>query len=345
VIPLHASESPSIQVDRSSRTFVLAAIIILGISILGTVAYVIFEGMSLFDAAYQTIVVISTLGIRDSTTGPTGRIITFCLVIVGIGAVAFGFSLIMSVVVEGKLRTVLGRRRVTAKIANLRDHYIICGYGRMGRQVCSRLSKADRMVIVIEKNVRVTSLVENDGHLYVLGNAYEEAILESSGISHAAGLVTVLPSDADNVFVALTARELNTTIPIVSRAENSESISKLERAGATNVISPHDIGARRMASSLINPAFAQLVEAAADDEEVEVGDLIVAEHSPIDGQKLSQAGIREVADALIISVTKEDGKRIFNPASDLILQAGDHLFYIGTRGTAKRLADIVRAKE
>jgi voltage-gated potassium channel len=170
-----------------------------------------------------------------------------------------------------------------------------------------------------------------------LGNAHEEGILESAGVVQASGLVTVLPSDGDNVFVTLTARELNPSMTIVSRAESLESVPKLKRAGATSVISPHAIGARRMASSLLNPAFIDFIEAAAEDEDLEVGEIKVPEGSPIVGRALSETGIRSRGEALIISVIRPKQKRVFNPPADFVLNANDCLLYVGTRGTAHRL--------
>jgi len=315
--------------------------IIILVIILGTSAYVILEGMTLFDAAYQTIIVVSTLGINDNTSGPAGRVITFVLVIVGIGAVTFAFSTIFSTVVEGKLRTILGRRRVDAKIARLKGHYIICGYGRMGEEVCSRLSRKGKTLVVVEQSSSITERIHADGYLYILGNAYEEDVLNTAGITVAGGLVTVLPSDADNVFVALTAHELNPDIHIVSRAENAASVQKLRRAGATRIVMPHAIGARRIAASLLAPTFSEFMDAAFEDETFETGELIIPPHSPLAGKRLSEARIRDHAEALVITVVKHDGTRIFNPSGSLVVEPGDELLFIGTRGTRDRVNSLV----
>lgn len=331
------AELPTMHIERPERRLLLLLLIIITVIVFGTLAYMIFEDLSPFDAAYQTIVVVSTLGIRDSTKGDAGKVVTFLLVIMGIGTVTYALSAVASIVVEGKLRTVLGRRKVTAKIANLKDHYVICGYGRMGQHVTHRLTQKGRMVVVIENDERATAQAEADGHLYVLGNAHEEGILESAGVAKASGLVTVLPSDGDNVFVTLTARELNPAMVIVSRAESLESVPKLKRAGANSVISPHAIGARRMAASLLNPAFIDFIEAAAEDEDLEVGEIKVPEGSPIVGQALSETGIRSRSEALIISVIRAKQKRVFNPPADFVLEANDCLLYVGTKGTAQRL--------
>ena len=335
------AELPTLHIERPERWLLLLLLIVIAVIVLGTLAYMIFEDLSLFDAAYQTIIVVSTLGIRDSTKGDAGKVVTFFLVIMGIGTVTYALSALASMVVEGKLRTVLGRRKVTAKIANLKDHYIICGYGRMGQHVSHRLAMKGRTVVVIENDENATARAEADGYLYVLGNAHEEGILESAGVVHAKGLVTVLPSDGDNVFVTLTARELNPSMVVVSRAESLESIPKLKRAGATSVISPHAIGARRMAASLLNPAFIDFVEAAAEDEDLEVGEIRVPEGSSIVGQVLSETGIRSKGEALIISVIRAKEKRVFNPPADFVLQAGDCLLYVGTKGTAQRLRSLL----
>ena len=329
------------HLSNTGRRIAVSFCIILLVIAFGTGAYMILEDLTLFDAAYQTIVVVSTLGIHDSTSRTAGRIVTFILVIVGIGAVTFAVSTIFSAVVEGKLRTILGRRRVDAKIARLKGHYIICGYGRMGQEVCNRLAKQGKMVVVVEQASSITEQVQADGYLYVLGNAYEEETLSAAGITSAAGLVTVLPSDADNVFVALTAHELKSDMHIVSRAENAASVQKLRRAGATRIIMPHAIGARRIAASLLAPTFSEFMDAAFEDETFETGELIIPPHSPLAGKRLAEAHIRDHAEALVITVVKHDGTRIFNPSGSLVVQPGDELLFIGTRGTRDRVKALV----
>ena len=332
---------PAIYKDKPIRKIMSSILIIIVIAVSGTLAYMVFDGLSFFTAAYQTLIVISTLGIRDNTQGFAGELISFFLIIGGVGAVAFAVSSIISIVVEGKLRTVMGRRLVNAKISSISGHYIICGYGRMGKQVCDRLSQKGEKVVVIENEDSKTAKVEADGYLYVLGNASEESSLNAAGIGKATGLVSVLPSDADNVFVALTARALNPGINIVSRAETTDSIAKIKRAGATNAVSPHAIGASKIAWSLTNPAFTKFLDKAALEEAFEMAEIEIPEDSSLNGKKLSETHIREEAQVLVISVVQENGHHIFNPPSNFVISAGDQLLYIGTPGAEGRLQKIL----
>lgn len=318
----------------------VAVAVILFVVFFGTVAYMIVEGLGFFDAAYQTLIVISTLGIKDSTSGRAGAVVTLFLIVVGIGAVAYAVSLIASIVVEGELRAVLGRRKVSMRIANLQGHYIICGYGRMGRQVCDMLKKSGMTCVAVEVDPTVTAKAENDGFLYVLGNAHDENILKAAGINNAAGVVTALRSDADNVFVTLTARDMNSTVPIVARAEDQETVSKLRRAGATRVISPHSLGANRIACMLTNPEIAEFMDAASAGEDLEMGEVTIPEESVLVGKTLHDAGFRDQAGVLIISIARREGGRVFSPGSNTELLAGDRLLCIGELGARQRLREL-----
>lgn len=330
---------------RAIPRVITSLLTVLVVAFAGTLAYMLLEGMSLGQAAYQTVVVISTLGIKDSTTGRAGQIVTFVLIIGGIGAVAFAFSSVFSMIVVGELRAVLGRRRVSAKISSLKKHYVVCGYGKMGKLVCRNLRDRGNTVVVVEQDAATTAEAESDGFLYVLGTAHDEQVLQSAGLVRAGGVVSVLPSDADNVFVTLTAHSINSTVPIIARADNVDTVPKLKKAGATSVVSPHAIGASRMACMLTNPAIAEFMDAAAQGDQIEMNELEVPQESPLVGQAIRDTHLREKAGVLVISVKRKDDKQVFNPGPGFVILAGDKLLCVGEQGTMDRLHEALGRTE
>jgi len=213
----------------------VALMILLVLVGVGTLGFVLLERCSLVDALYMTLITISTLGMRASeevTISSAGRVWIMFLIVVGIALAMISLSIIVGLVVEGNLRSILGRRQVNRKISSLSNHIIVCGYGRMGRIICRNLRDRGREIVVIEADDNATKQAEADEILYVLGDAGQEETLRAAGIEKANALVAALPTDADNVFVTLVARDMNSKLFIAARAEHSDSEIRLIRAGA-----------------------------------------------------------------------------------------------------------------
>jgi voltage-gated potassium channel len=244
--------------------------------------------------------------------------------------------------IAGEIRSVLGRRKVGKRIKSLRDHYIICGYGRIGSIICKELTHKAIPLMVIEKDGQVLDQLEQDKILYMDGDATNEETLLEAGIEKAKGLVTVVSSDAENVYICLTARGLNPRLYILSRAEDEASERKLLRAGANKVILPYMLGGRRMVQAIIRPTVSDFLESAVHDQsfELEIEEITVGEDSRLVNQTLVDSGIRQDMDIIIIGIKEKAGTMVFNPSSQTKIQSHDILIAMGRN---KDLENLRRA--
>ena len=321
----------------------LALGLLLAIVCVGTAGFVLLEDFSILESLYMTLVTISTLGMRV-TEGPelgsSGKIWIMFLIVVGIAAAMIALTTIVSIVVEGHMRSILGRRKVNMKIASLTNHIIVCGYGRMGRSLCANLRDRKAELLIIDRHDSKTALAEQDGLLYILGDASEESVLRSAGIERARGLVAVLDADASNVFATLVARDLNPDILIVARAEKNESVSRLIRAGANKAICPQVIGATRLANILTRPGVVEFIDFAAQGLELEAEQYVIDAESKLIGQTLRQANLPRQVGILVIALKRKDNQTIFNPEPDTILQADDVMIITGRTGSMAKLEQL-----
>jgi voltage-gated potassium channel len=318
----------------------LALALLLAVVGLGVFGFVVIGNRGFIDSLYMTLVTISTLGMQASDSpwiNTAEKLWIIFLIIVGIASAMISLSIIVGIVVEGHVRGILGRRKVNIKIASLNKHIIVCGYGRMGSSTCSNLQHRKEHVVVIDQDNHNTAQAEQDGFLYVLGDASDETILRSAGIERARGLITVLDTDAANVFVSLIARDLNPKIHIVARAEKAESESRLIRAGANKAICPHEIGATRLANILTRPGVVDFIDFATQGLDLEAEQFRIQPESKLVGQSLSQANLPRTTGALIIALKRSDGTTVFNPHADTILQVNDVMFVTGQRGSMEKL--------
>lgn len=318
----------------------LALLALVGVFLLGTGGYYFLEdGVGLGSAAYMTIITLSTVGFGEQWhLSPAGKAWTGLIIVIGILVVTLAFASLQAMIIGGEFRTVLGRRKLKDRIQKLSGHYIICGYGRMGRLISRDLDAIKKKVVVIECDERRTSEVEEAGLDYVLGNAFEDEALHEAGIDRAAGLVTVLRSDADNVFVTLTARGMRENLMIIARAEELESEPKLIRAGANKVICPQGIGANRIVNLLARPAIARLVDITMGGGEWEIEEVCIAPESTLAGHSLRDLNLRKTANVTVVAIHSEGGKADINPGPDHVLKVGDVMVVIGPAGTADSLA-------
>ncbi|KPK73303.1 MAG: hypothetical protein AMJ79_15190 [Phycisphaerae bacterium SM23_30] len=322
------------------RRLIFALVLVLAVILVGTAGFVVLDKRGILDALYMTLVTISTLGMKsagqaDPTTG--GRIWIMVLIVVGIVSAMIGVSIIVGVVVEGQVRGILGRRKVNMKIASLTDHIIICGYGRMGRLLAEHLGRRELPLLVIDQDSNNTAQAEQDGLLYVLGDATEEEVLRDAGVERARSLVAVLGTDAANVFTILIARDLNTRLYITARAERLKSENRLLRAGANKVICPSIVGAKRLANILTRPGVVDFIDFASEGLDLEAEQYSIGRESKLAGQTLRQANLPREVGVLVVALEHQDGRTVFNPDPDTVLQAEDKMIVIGRIGSMAQL--------
>ena len=275
------------------RIFILAAIL-LALLLAGSLGFVLIEGWSFFDALYMTVTTLSTVGYGEiHPLSPLGRIYNMGLILAGMGVMLYIITSLARVVVEGEIRAALGKRKLIKQIKGLKDHYIICGFGRIGETIVQQLKGRGTPLVVVENNPDNLPRLEAAGINFVVGDATREEALLEAGIERAKGLVAVVHSDASNVYIVLTARSLNSNLFIVARAEDPGAEQKLLRAGADRVESPYFMGGQKMAHAILHPTVVTFMELAMKEgvewsmEEVRVGP-----NSSMVGVALKDSGIR-----------------------------------------------------
>jgi voltage-gated potassium channel len=323
----------------AQKKLLIAVVALVAVFLIGTTGYhVIEEGVGLGDAAYMTIISISTVGYGHVwELSPTGRIWTAAILVFGLLIVTVALASLQAMIVGGELRGILGRRKLQNQISKLSGHYVLCGYGRMGKLIGDQLARRGKKVVVVERDTARTVLAEETATPYVLGDATHEKTLTAAGIERAGGLVAALGTDAENVFVTLTAAGMQKQLQIIARAEYFDSEPKLRRAGATHVVCPHAIGATRIANLLARPAIAHLVDITTAGSEWEIDEVPVAPESAMVGQSLRDLNLRDRCNAMVVAIRGADGKTRVNPSAKQTVGAGDVLVVIGPAGVASEL--------
>ena len=292
---------------------------------------------SWWQCLYMVIITITTVGYGEvipvsETT--EGLIITMIVMIGGLGVSFYFLSALTAFIIEGDLREVIWRRRMGHKINNLSGHYIVCGAGEVGHNVIIELFQARHDLVVIdlvEDNIAALSRRLGTEVMSLIGDATEDEVLQVCGIDRAAGIVSALKNDRDNLFVVVTARQLNHDIRIIARATNERSASKMRHAGADAVVCPNTIGGLRMASELLRPAvvgFIDLIVRDSEDNQLSVEEFVVPSNSPVQGLALSQSGIRQVSNSLVLSIVYGE-KQFFNPPPTIELREGMIIVALG----------------
>jgi len=333
--------------STSRRRLFGLVILALVLLVVGTVGYVLIEKWSLTDALYMTIITVATVGYGEvHPLSPAGRFFTIFVIIFGVGSVAYLVGLFSRAMVEGSLERIMGRHKLEKQINQLRDHYVICGYGRIGRAIVKELDAGRVPVVIIESNPAIIQRIEEEGHLYVAGEATDDLNLLAAGIKRARGLVSVVSSDADNVFIVLTARSMREELFIVTRASEERSVGKLERAGADKVISPYEIGARKMAQAILRPNVADFIETTVHGQRglgLAMEEILVTPRSSLKDVPLRDSNIRRDLDLMIIAIKTADGHMIFAPSADEHVRVGDVLIVVGKQENVERLIKLLGA--
>lgn len=313
---------------------------------LGAAGYMLIEGWNVSDALYMTIITLATVGYGEiHQVSPNGRIFTMILIFLGVGYFFYVGGNIVQFLVEDRIRIILGRRKLDKQIAKLKNHYIICGYGRIGRVLTRYLTERYLDVVIIENSRDRQPVMDEDGVLYLVGAATDESMLLKAGIKNAKGLITAVATDADNVFLTLIAKQLNPGLFIVSRAIQNTAKRTLEAAGADKVISPYDLGARRMAHAILRPTVIRFLELAFTDEntDIQVEEIPVKCTSRLLNVQLKDSGIRQQLDLIILTIKKADDTMIFNPKADTRIEDGDTLVVVGRAKSLNQLSQMLRS--
>jgi voltage-gated potassium channel len=319
----------------------LSVVAVLGVFVIGAIGYMVIEterAPSFLDAAYMTVITLSTVGYTEVwELSDTGRLWTIGVITFGIATVSVAFTSLIALFVSGELRSLRERRKMEQTVSQIRNHVILCGYGRMGSLIVEELTRRSVPVLVVEILPQLQEDLQEAQIPHVIDDATEEETLLQAGLKHARALVTVLPDDADNVYVTLTAHTLRPDLRIVSRAQQLTADAKLKSAGASRVICPQVIGATRIVNVLTRPNVVDFVDIANKGVDLEMDEYVIGERSPLAGKMLRDSALREKTGAMVIAIKRAAGETLFNPGPDAVLEANDTLMLVGPGGVSSRL--------
>ncbi len=326
------------------RTIVLLLMMLATVVLLGATGYMIIEDWAFIDGLYMTVITIATVGFREvSALSPAGRVYTILVILVGVGVMGFTLSNFTAFLVSGKIREFLRAGKMQKKISKLKRHYIVCGAGRMGYEAIRELLLEKQDIVIIERDPEIIQKLEDEGVPTIRGDATDDETLRVAGVEHAKGLLAALPNDADNVYVSLSAKEMNPKLFIIARGADNHSEDKLIKAGADRVILPYQIGGRRMAAVLCRPEIVDFLDVMMGKDELSLRMEIVevAEKSALIEQTLKDSNIRRETDgALVMGLIRAGGEMIANPTSDMKILNGDQLLVLGRLDQIQKLEKI-----
>jgi len=321
--------------------------ILLAIVLAGTLGFAILEDQSPLDALYSSVEVISTTGMGDVPESAGGKILTIALIVGGMGTLLYAFGVVIEFLVGGYLADFLEERSMKKKISELTGHYLICGYGRVGEQVAKEFTRTGVEFVIVDSNPESIARAREDGHPHIEGDASDDEALHRAGISRAKGLVACVDSDADNVFVTLSARVISPDLWIVSRGNTEDSHSKLEKAGADKVVSPYAIGGREMATLMLKPMVSDYLDVVTGGGELElrVEQLQLSANSPVVGKSIRDLEIRQKTGTSVLAVRKPGAPFDTNPSPDTRLEEKDILITVGTPSEIQLLEQLLEANK
>ncbi len=323
------------------KKILIGALVLFIILVFGSFGYMLIEDTTLTDALFMTVISITTVGFKEVVPlSPAGKYFTILLIFGGVGFFLYIVSLITETMIEGGLRTFLGRRQMEKKMAAMKDHFVVCGFGRIGKVISKILHENNRPFLIIENNPDEIKAIEELGYLVLQGDSTNDDILLKAHILEAKALIAVTSSDADNVYIILSARGLKADIYILARSSGKKGAeTKLLRAGANKVFSPYDIGARRMAQSLVRPTVIDFIDLTVHEGELglRLEDLRVSDKATFAGKTLMESGIRSEHDLIVVAIKRLQGEMLFNPNPGTEILAGDILVVLGEHANIQGL--------
>lgn len=321
--------------------FVLGLFLMCLVFLCGLFVFMHVEGWSFVDSFYMMVITLSTVGFGEiHPLSDRGRLLTSMIIICGVGNFAYIVASFSRMLVDGHLNKLLWRRKVQRRIDKLDNHYIVCGYGRIGGVVVQEILKVSPDVVVIEHDEKLVEQLKREGIMHLQGDATDDVLLVSAGIKRARSIVTALTDEAANVYVTLTARQLNPKISIVARANNTSHITRLEFAGADKVVLPHLIGGVRMAHTVLRPTVTDFLDLAIRGNlDLQLEQLVIGESSEFVGKNLMESHIRQDFDLIIVAIKRQNGDLVFNPGPKELLLAGDTLISLGRPTDLSRVCE------
>lgn len=310
---------------------------------LGALGYELIEGWSFFDSLYMSVITLTTVGYHEvHPLSGAGRVFTMAFVMVGVFTLFFMATETVRAIVSGEVRSILGRQRLERSLQELSNHFVVCGLGRMGRFVCHEFSSLGLPFVVVEKSPALLQGFAMPHGIPLPGDATSDEVLRKAGVERARGLVTAAASDADNLYITMSARFLNEGLFIVARAEEEHAEMKLRRAGANKVVSPYAIGGQRVALAVLRPNVMDFLELATRSQhlELQIEETAVGARSALAGKTLEDSRIRRDLGIIIVAIKKPGGQMAFNPPGTAVLDAGDLLITLGHRQQLDRLESL-----
>jgi voltage-gated potassium channel len=339
---------PNLRTRHAVTGISLALLLLALVFVGGVLGYMVIEGWTFWDAFYMTVITVTTVGYREvHPMSRSGEFFTSALLLVGVGTALYTFTLAATIVVEGGLQTRLGRRRVARMIDDLENHFIVCGFGRIGTVIADEFTQQQIPFVLIERDAaRVQEALER-GMLVVEADASHEETLRKLHIERARGLVAAVGTDAENVYAVLTARVLAPSLFIVGRAETEDAERKLRRAGADRVVSPYAIGAQQMAQTALRPAVVDFVKLAtqAGNLDLAMEQILVTASSLLVGKSLVASNLRQQFGVIVVGIQRASGKMEFNPSPEAVIENGDQLVVLGRPESLKQLGLAAAAGE
>ena len=320
---------------------VLLAVVLVG----GTAGYTVIEGWDVFDAFYMTITTVTTVGYGEiHPLSRAGRMFNSGVIILGVATVLYTFSFLMARLVEGDLQERWTRRSRERMIDDLTQHFIICGFGRIGQIVAREFGRQKVSFVIIERDVERMQAAIDMGYLAVEADASSEEVLKRVGISRARGFIAAVSTDADNVFAILTARLLRPDLFIIGRAETEDAKAKLVRAGADRVLSPYQIGGLQLAQTALRPAVVDFVQLAtsSDNLDLNMEQVQIAEGAALAGRSLVDASLRQRFGVVVVGIQRAHGEMEFNPPPESVMRVGDYLVVLGQARNLRELEAAAR---
>ena len=334
---------------KGIRTAGLIFALLIALIAIGTTGFHFVQGWGWFKSLYTTLMTVSTIGAGpENDLSGSGEIFNVVLILLGVATVGFAIGTLTKAVVEFELGSFFGRRRMEKELSALKNHFIVCGVGRVGRRVASEVSARKCPLVVIERDSERAAWAQERGFPVIIGDAASEAVLRKAHIESARALASAVTSDAQNVYIVLTARGIAPHVPIVARASEEDAESKLLRAGATTVVSPYSYAGQRIARTLTSPYVQRFIDMALSslsETNLEIEEVQVGNPSKLAGKSLEETHIRDRFGLIVLAIRHQDGQLDFNPEPTQMISSGDYLIVMGKSQNLRQLESQAGVKE